>query len=138
VNIRAYFDGAQIRYVLSISKSEREIDSLLHAEAEWAGKSVPAPTANAAEAAKRFLRTSPVLRPSRIIASGEGGIAFCYLRTGAYADVEFLNSGEILASIEDRAKGQSEIWDVVPGDWDATRERLTSFLAKYASKDPVR
>jgi hypothetical protein len=35
--------------------------------------------------------------PDAVLSSAEGGVAICFVRDGKYADVECLNTGEVLA-----------------------------------------
>src|SRR5277367_6552075 len=51
------------------------------------------------------------LPPSRVVATADGGIAICVVRGDKYADIECLNSGEILAVISDR-KSSPIVWEI--------------------------
>jgi len=51
------------------------------------------------------------IHPDRIVASAEGGIALCWFRGNKYADVECLNTGEVLCVISDR-KNKPIVWMV--------------------------
>jgi hypothetical protein len=53
--------------------------------------------------------------PGDALASAEGGVALCFKTANRYADIELLNSGEILAVI---AEGQNEpvVWEVEKND----------------------
>jgi hypothetical protein len=46
-----------------------------------------------------------------IVTSAEGGIAFCFSRANCYADIEVLNSGDIVAVTSNR-KDQPTVWTV--------------------------
>lgn len=49
--------------------------------------------------------------PTRVVASAENGIALCFVAGGRYADVECLNSGEIMAVTSERGE-EPEVWTV--------------------------
>jgi len=59
-----------------------------------------------------ILRSSSVL-PTRIVASGEGGIAICFIHGDNYADIECLNSGEILGITSNR-HDRPVAWEIRP------------------------
>jgi hypothetical protein len=115
-----------------------QIDDLLSSTPSSAGKPVPAPSEPATRRAKQAYRlfASEGLLPDRIVASGEGGVALCFLRGDKLGDVEFLNSGENLASIEDRASGATEIWEFTASELKHTQIRIREFLDRHAN-NPV-
>jgi hypothetical protein len=51
------------------------------------------------------------LEPTRVSASVEGGVAISFVKNGKYADVECLNSGEILAVTYEK-NGAPDVWQV--------------------------
>lgn len=51
------------------------------------------------------------LEPSRVIASAEGGVVLCFIHGDRYADIECLNSGEVLGVISNR-RDRPNVWDV--------------------------
>lgn len=51
------------------------------------------------------------LPPTRIVASAEGGVAICFVSGDKYADVEFLNSGEILGVVSNR-HDRPTVWPI--------------------------
>ncbi|MBV9859575.1 MAG: hypothetical protein JO038_05675 [Alphaproteobacteria bacterium] len=53
--------------------------------------------------------------PARVVASGEGGIAICFAKADKYADIEFLNSGEILGVVSNR-RDRPFVWEIAPTD----------------------
>jgi hypothetical protein len=115
-----------------------KIDALLTSTPSWAGKPVPSPSESATGRAKQAYRmfASNGMIPDRIVASGEGGVALCFLRDDNLADVEFLNSGENLASVEDRTTGATEIWEFATAKLKDTQARIREFLDRHA-KGPV-
>ena len=51
--------------------------------------------------------------PTRIVASGEGGAALCFVEGEKYADIESLNSGVILGVISQKG-GRPIAWEIEP------------------------
>jgi len=51
------------------------------------------------------------LLPARVVASAEGGVALCFVRGDKYADIETLNSGEILGVVANR-RDRPSVWEV--------------------------
>ena len=51
--------------------------------------------------------------PTRVVASAQGGVAFCFLKGKKYADIECLNSGAILGVISNE-HGRPVAWEIVP------------------------
>ena len=59
-----------------------------------------------------MLESVPLV-PTRIVPSAEGGIAVCFVHGDRYADLECLNSGEILA-VTYRGVAEPLVWEVAP------------------------
>src|SRR5689334_17757210 len=55
--------------------------------------------------------------PNRVDSSAEGGVNIAFIQDDLYADVECLNSGEILAVTSNR-KDRPRVWEVQPNDTD--------------------
>ena len=75
--------------------------------------------------------------PTRIVASAEGGIAICFVSDDKYADVEFLNSGEILGVVSNR-RDQPTVWSIDQSSRELTGAaiRISHFLhAPSANED---
>lgn len=49
--------------------------------------------------------------PAKIVASAEGGVAVCFVEGDKYADIECLNSGEILGVISNR-RDRPTVWEI--------------------------
>lgn len=67
--------------------------------------------------------------PSRLAASAEGGITISFFQGKKYGDIEFFNSGEILALTSDRT-GTPEVWAVTSDDVALANvlERIRDFV----------
>jgi len=68
------------------------------------------------------------LVPSRVVASAEGGIGVCFVVENSYADIECLNTGEILGVITNR-NDRPLVWDV--GQDRNSIERACSKIAQF-------
>ncbi len=77
--------------------------------------------------------------PTRVIASAEGGIAICFSNGERYADIECLNSGEVLGVTSNR-RDLPDVWrvDADPHQYAATIGRISNFLlgAETETHDP--
>lgn len=51
------------------------------------------------------------LSPDRVIASAEGGVALCFEEGERYADIECLNTGEILGVLSNR-RDRPDVWEI--------------------------
>jgi hypothetical protein len=85
-----------------------------------------------------------MLRPSRVVASGEGGVAICFVQGDSYADIECLNTGAILG-VTSNKRDRPDAWEIDPGTGGIARaiERVRKFLlssspAKNDAKRPRR
>jgi len=67
--------------------------------------------------------------PTRIVASAEGGVAICFSKDNKYADIEFLNTGEILGVVSNR-RDRPIAWEIEPSARDLARAsaRIRKFL----------
>jgi hypothetical protein len=75
------------------------------------------------------------LNPDRLIASTEGGIAICFVRSNKYADIECLNSGVILG-VTSNKRDRPTVWEITPGPGDIARacSRLRMFLSGQSAQ----
>lgn len=65
--------------------------------------------------------------PSRVVASAQGGIGLVFLTSDKQADIEILNSSEILAGIYPFDR-ETEVWVVSLDELETTVERIRGFL----------
>ena len=69
--------------------------------------------------------------PSKIVASVEGGIAICFMQGDKYADIECLNSGEILG-VKTNRRDRPFVWEIMRNK-DAisqATQTIKSFIGK--------
>jgi hypothetical protein len=69
--------------------------------------------------------------PAEIVPSAEGGVAFCFIDGDRYADIECLNSGEILGVTTNR-RDRPSVWEIQLNQSEIARatERIRSFITK--------
>lgn len=81
----------------------------------------------AAQIAESFIGFGLV--PDAIVPSAEGGVAVCFLRNQKYADIECLNSGEVLA-VRYSSQDDPQAW-AVPANIapDATVQTVSQYLS---------
>jgi len=72
------------------------------------------------------------LSPSKTVASAEGGVAFCFVAGDKYADIECLNSGEILGVTTNR-RDRPSVWEIQLNQSEVARatERIRQFINEY-------
>jgi len=97
-----------------------------------------APTANAQAFASVLLNELQANRivPTRVVASAEGGVAICFVNGDKYADVEFLNSGEILGVVSNR-RDKPIVWAIDPSSRElaGAAHRISKFLDAPATSE---
>jgi hypothetical protein len=98
---------------------------------EWPEESAEAPGSRARRLADYALRLLAEIGmpPHRLVPSLEGGVCIAFGAPGRYADVQFLNSGEVLVTCAGTAAGASSTW-CLPGDSDLRNafDTVRSFL----------
>jgi hypothetical protein len=88
----------------------------------------------------RQLQAADQTPPTRVVASAEGGVAICFVSSNKYADVEFLNTGEILGVVSNR-HDTPIVWQIgqSPREFMAAAFRISRFIHSSApSKDAPR
>lgn len=69
--------------------------------------------------------------PSEVLASSEGGIALSFKSASRYADIELLNSGEVLAVVAEGSQQQPVAWEVkkTARDFEEAIYRIYDFFS---------
>ena len=103
------------------------LGGLRNLEENWNTYGASAPNETAIENAARALEhlSNLDVRPDRIAASTEGGVAISFFENRKYADMEFFNSGEIAAIVSDSI--DREVWEVPESEVGASLERIVEF-----------
>jgi len=111
VNFSRYFKDLFLKPIFD--KAEQKLNDMDFIAPNWDSYGAPPPGREARNCAREILillqRQS--LPPSAIVPSSEGGVAICFLESGAYADIECLNTGEILA-VTYKGNDEPYVWDV--------------------------
>jgi hypothetical protein len=83
---------------LLMSQAESRIQQVSALQPNWDGYGAPAPNQTAIQITRRILSLLEPYDLSHvsIVPSVEGGVAICFVREDRYADIESLNSGELL------------------------------------------
>jgi hypothetical protein len=78
--------------------------------------------------------------PTRVVASAEGGVGVCFVMGDNYADIEFLNTGEILGVTSNR-RDRPNVWAVEQNDYSLAKAaiRIRQFFEKSSpAKDAAK
>jgi hypothetical protein len=96
---------------------------------EWPEESLAVPGSRARRSADCALRLLAELglRPQRLFPSLEGGVTFAFAARGRYAEVEFLDGGEVVASCSEAGQGEAHIWPVC-SDLGTAFHTISEFL----------
>ena len=96
---------------------------------EWPEESVEAPSSRASKSADCTLRllAGHGLEPSWMLPSLEGGVCLAFTVGSRYADIQFLNSGEVVTTC---AQGMESVSHVLPAgsDLGAALRTIRAFL----------
>ena len=108
-----------------------QLESLENLENGWDTFDSPAPSHAAVSRARNVLQTvlGSGLRPDAVVPSAEGGVGLVFSgQAKRYADIECLNSEELLVVTSDRVS-DPKVWDI-GGDLslEETIERIATFL----------
>lgn len=100
------------------------------------GENVESPSQLTIDRARAILHQLEAenLEPARVVASTEGGIGICFVDAENYADIECLNTEEILGVVSNR-RDHPVIWKIEPsaiGFTEAAR-RIRDFLGGTAA-----
>ncbi|MBI3945720.1 MAG: hypothetical protein HY321_07365 [Armatimonadetes bacterium] len=113
-----------------LSRAKAAVRALATTPPNWDTYGAEAPNALALRNAKRILRDLATfgLRPDRIAPSAEGGVALVFVREARYADLECLNTSEVLAGLSD-GHTMPEVRTVTPANVESILERISEHLA---------
>lgn len=110
-----------------------KLKALATDQALWADEQLP-PSQNALAWARIALQDlqQNEMRPTKIVASAEGGAAICFVEGNKYADLECLNSGAILG-VTSNKHDRPVVWEIEPDARGIARAvaRIREFI--YAS-----
>lgn len=78
--------------------------------------------------------------PSRVVASAEGGVGVCFVQGNKYADIEILNTGEILGVTSNR-RDRPVVWEIDQSAYSLAKAAIRIrefFKASPTSKDDAK
>ena len=97
---------------------------------EWPEESVAAPSDRASKSADCALRllAGLGLQPAHLSPSLEGGVRIAFWQPERYADIQFLNDGEVIATCSGH-EGSFSLVSPVDADLPSTCQTLRTFLS---------
>jgi hypothetical protein len=102
------------------------------------GDNVDPPTQDALDCTRAVLHQLKTenLEPSKVVASVEGGVGICFVEGDKYADIECLNSGEILGVISNR-RDNPTVWKIDPSapGFAAAASRIRNFFSDSSTSN---
>ena len=97
---RCYLEAATSARLGRFSRLYGDLSRMESLGSNWDSYGAEPPSTSAIETTQRALREleRAGLLPNAVVASAEGGVGIVFVRSARYADVEFLNDGDILMS----------------------------------------
>lgn len=116
-----------------------KLDALTTDKSLWVEGAEP-PSAAILAVARLILRQleTEALEPTRVVASAEGGVGLCFVDGDKYADIECLNSGEILGVVSNR-RDRPAVWKIEPdaSGFANAAARIRAFIGNMSAPDDV-
>jgi hypothetical protein len=119
-----------LRRMIAMVYASQKLDKLCMLRNNWNSFDSEKPAIATIQAAFQVVNVLVALDliPDAILPSAEGGVAICFVRHGKYADVECLNSGEILAVTSTRGE-KPHAWALDPNSITAAAlENFSAYL----------
>lgn len=102
------------------------------------GENVEPPAQDALDRTRAILHqlATENLEPTKVVASVEGGVGICFVQGNNYADIECLNSGEILGVISNR-RDNPTVWKIDPSapGFSEAASRIRNFLSDSSASN---
>ena len=96
---------------------------------DWNGYGSERPNELAKDIAEMILLATPSVQiPDRVAPSAQGGIGIFFYKDEKYADIECLNTGEILGTTV-TGNGDPDVWPINPTEIKNALEKIGSCLA---------
>ncbi len=128
----ASHDGSEyVRKKVAQIELQCRMNQLASLPANWDSLGTERPSQHAISAAAGIAESfiSFGLVPDAIVPSPEGGVAVCFLRNQKYADIECLNSGEVLA-VRYSSHDDPQAWAIRANiATDATVQTVSQYLS---------
>lgn len=130
--IRSREGSAYLKGLVATSLLRKKLHELANCDKNSMMPGEDPPSQHAIGAAGHVLRSflSSHLIPDGVLASAEGGVAICFVRGDKYADIECLNSGEVLAVTSTRNK-HPHAWALrdISIDSESAAQIISSYLS---------
>jgi hypothetical protein len=107
----------------------REIESLSELHDDFNGYGSEAPNDESIKLASQVVLSAVTIKPTRVVASAHGGVVIYFVRAGKRADIECLNTGEIVATISENLT-LPRVWEIRAGEIKKTLGILSDFLER--------
>ena len=128
----SYERSAFLRRTLALQEARIQLERLRSLNVNWNSFGSDVPANSAIEAAGRVLESllRADLVPDGILPSAEGGVAICFVKDDKYADIECLNSGEVLG-VKSTLRQRPFVWtlDEASVDSDSAAQDISLYLA---------
>jgi hypothetical protein len=106
-----------------------DVDHMSTLHTDWNGYGSEPPNDVARDVAQQILMSATnLIVPNRVAASAQGGVGICFYQGSRYADIECLNTGEILATTSD-GSGRPGVWEVKLNETKGALERIGQYIA---------
>jgi len=128
--IRFYLRDEQLRSVFPLWDPIREVEKMQFVEDNWNGYGSEAPNQLARDIAEMVLLAAGKEIPvPKVLKSAQGGIAIYFISDEKRADIECLNTGEIIGT---KAKDGSylKVWEIKPTEIPAEISSIKDFLGQ--------
>lgn len=130
--IRSRQGSEYINQTMAQVELENRLRKLARLSRNWDSYGSEAPSAasisSALEVAAAFIKLG--LIPDVTVPSSEGGVALCFIRNKKYADVEFFNSGSIIA-VRHSPQDDPTAWPITRDN--GTIESAAKIISQYLS-----
>ena len=126
-------DVIAMKMAKDLRRFDEQVDALRKLPNDWDSYGAPPPSIKTSKGAKVALRVllHQGLQPSRVTPSGEGGVALVFINDSRYADIEFLNTGDILAGFVSKATSARVLTLTSPDDVGSVVSEIRDHLRSH-------
>jgi hypothetical protein len=108
---------------------EDQLVALSRVHHDWNGYDSQAPNDLSMSLARGVVLSSlATIVPTRVVPSAEGGVVVYFAQHGKYADIECLNSGQILGTLSSGAGSDPKVWPIHPKQIAAAIQKIEQFI----------
>jgi hypothetical protein len=110
-------------------ESLHEVENLRLLQNNFNGYGSVAPNRRSIELASQVVLSATETRPTRVLASAQGGVAIYFVRGNKHGDIECFNSGELVATISDD-EDLPRVWEIRPSEIKSAIRTISAFLER--------